>query len=370
MRNFIALIIVILITQTPHFGIERNSMPRASLRVNYSEQGGGFELPLNGATGWAAIEMPLRNSPMQSADVVLRLAAGQGFTIIEEYGDWWNVLIGGNDGISGWVLHRECFINLPDIIPSLVFDITNAYSSMKRSSGYAIPNITGYALYNARAFNYRLNRCEFIVPILYSTSRRIFEAQQAALADGNTIIIYEAFRPRAVQQSVVRNLRRLMDSSARVRNAINATPWDLNWFISTGISNHQRGVAVDVGLGRIVSCEMRTTGVFVYTHITDFERHAMPTQMHELSPLAATFTRPVSSVSPYAWRTAAFASTMTEGAILLQNYLTGAGFTPLASEWWHANDLEGREIAINAGITGDFFTETIYSRVPRLSHRR
>ena len=200
--------------------------------------------------------------------------------------------------------------------------------------------------------------------MLYSTSLRVFEAQQKALADGNTIIMYEAFRPRVTQQSVVSNLQRLMDSNVGVRRAINTPPWNLGWFISTGISNHQRGVAIDVGLGRVISQETQTSGVFVYTHITAFERHIMPTEMHELSPRAATFTRPVSSSSPDAWRTATHADSMTEGAILLQRYLTDTGFTPLSSEWWHFNDLEGVRIANEAGIHGEFFTSTVYSKPP------
>ena len=334
--------------------------------IIYSEQGGNLELPIRGATGWAASDMTLRNAPERRADVVLRLAPGQGFTIIKEYGEWWNVLLGstdGNGGMTGWVLHRGCFINLPDIVPSIVFDITNAYSSLKRSSGYKIPNITGYALYEAWAFNYRLDRHEFIVPVLYSTGRRIFEAQQAALADGNTIIIYEAFRPRATQQSVVSNLQRLMDSNAGVRRNINAPPWSLSWFIATGISNHQRGVAIDAGLGRIITQETQTSGAYVFTHITAFERFDMPTPMHELSPQAAAFTHPVSS-STDAWKTAALAVGMTEGAILLQRYLTAVGFTPLASEWWHFNDLAGVIIANEIGIRGEFYTNTVYSIMP------
>jgi len=346
----------------PNFRIFRLTTP---IVIIYSEHGGTLELPVRGATGWAAVAIPLRSEPSHNADVISNLTPGQGFTIIKECGEWWKVRINNADGdVSGWVLHRGCFINLTDIVPSIVFDITNAYSSLKRSGGYKIPNITGYALYEAWAFNYRLGRYEFIVPILYSTGRRIFEAQQAALADGNTIIIYEAFRPRATQQSVVCNLRRLMERNSSVRRATNTLPWGLNWFISTGISNHQRGAAIDAGLGRIISQETRVSGAYSSTHITSVERFIMPTPMHELSPQAATFTRPVSSSCPNAWRTATLACRMTEGALLLQRYLADAGFTPLASEWWHFNCLEGVRIANEIGIRGEFFTSTLYSQVP------
>jgi hypothetical protein len=60
---------------------------------------------------------------------------------------------------------------------------------------------------------------------------------------------------------------------------------------------------------------------------------------------------------------------MTEGALLLQSYLTNAGFTPLASEWWRFNDLNGARIANEAGINGEFFTESIYSSTPNLQER-
>jgi len=356
------LVISIFICQAGYpldVNVHRHAAP---LAVSYPQQGGRLELPINGATGWAASAISMRSEPEQGADIISNLTPGQGFTIIAEHGEWWNVQLG--DGASGWVLHRRCFINLPDVIPSIVFDITNAYSSVKHSSGYKIPNITGYALYEARAFNYRLVKYEFIVPVLYLTSKRIFEAQQAALADGNTIIIYEAFRPRSAQQSVVNNLQRLMDSNVGVRRAINTQPWSLGWFISTGISNHQRGAAIDAGLGRVVSYETRTSGMFIYTHITAFERYIMPTPMHELSPLAVAFTRPVSSAPVDAWRAATSANSMTEGALLLQRYLTDAGFTPLASEWWHFNDLEGVRLANDVGINGEFLTETVYSKPP------
>jgi len=379
MITVLVLVITVLICQAGYpFGIQVSSItaPLAPIGINYVEQGGRFELPISGATGWAASAMPLRGEPRQGADIVLHLTAGQGFTILNEYGDWWNVRLGGfgvngengefkdSNSISGWILHRGCFINLPDVIPSIVFDITNAYASVKRSSGYEIPNITGYTLYEARTFNHRLGRYEFIVPVLYSTSLRIFEAQQAALADGNTIIIYEAFRPRTTQQSVVSNLQGLMDSNSTVRRGINTPPWGIGRFIATGISNHQRGVAIDAGLGRVIAQETRTSGLYLYTHITAFARHTMPTAMHELSPLAAAFVSPVSSTSPDAWRAATPADTMTEGSILLQRYLADAGFTPLASEWWHFNDLAGVRIANDVGIRGEFLTSTVYSETP------
>jgi D-alanyl-D-alanine dipeptidase len=53
------------------------------------------------------------------------------------------------------------------------------------------------------------------------------------------------------------------------------------------------------------------------------------------------------------------AQSATEGALLLLEYFTNAGFDPLASEWWHFNG-----IANDVGIRGEFFTSTVYSKLP------
>jgi D-alanyl-D-alanine dipeptidase len=80
----------------------------------------------------------------------------------------------------------------------------------------------------------------------------------------------------------------------------------------------------------------------------------MPTEIHNLGREAAVYTGPNS-------RTLSASMAANEYAMNLQKYCISAGLSPLASEWWHFNDHNGRVIATNHGITGDFFTETIYS---------
>ena len=327
----------------------------------YMQEGGAFELPVNGASGYAAVPLQVYADPDANAVVVATLTPGQGFTILNEVGDWWNIAVGDNEG---WVLSRSCFINLPDVVPSIIYNIANAHSSVKRSSGYEIPNITGYALYEAFAYNPRFGRYEFIVPVLYSTAKRVSAAQQAALADGNTIIVYEAFRPMETQLSVAHSLQALADSNPAVRNGINVPPWGIGWFVAFGLSSHQRGSSIDATLGRVISYDTRTIGGFSYIQITDYDEFGMPTPMHELSALAAILRYPVDSYSATGWIGIPLADTATEGAILLRNYFTGAGFTPLASEWWHFTDLEGSNVARGFGVAGDYFLFRNYSIEP------
>jgi len=324
---------------------------------------GPLELPVEGSTGWAAIAMPLYSEANTESMIITDFDAGQVFLIKIEQGQWWYVECG--DGESGWVEHIACFINLPDVIPSIVYNITNAYSALTRSSGYEIPGVTGQKLYDAGpVYNPRLSRDEFIVPTLYSTSKLLFQAQQLALESGDTIILHEAYRDHASQQRSVSLLRELMDSNERVRSAIEDGPWSLNWFIATSLSNHQRGVAFDASLGKIISYEIEKIGEVFIPNIIDYEEYEMPTPMHELSPRAVALTRPVSSRSRDEWREIPPARTMTQGSKLLQDYFDKARMTPLASEWWHFNDLDGVEIAIELDIIGCFLVDDILSVSP------
>ena len=283
------------------------------------------------------------------------LAEGQVFVILEERNDWWRVML--DDEQTGWLRHEFCFINLPDVIPSLVFNITNATSSVKRSGYYEIPGVTGEALYSAFRFNHRFGRHMYIVPALYSTAKRLSLVQQMALENGETLVIYEVFRPHHTQQHVVNRVNDLMRANPNVSDALNTPPWSPSWFISHGVSHHQRGAAIDASLARVVDYEIIYTADFVYRYrrIVNSVMHKMPTPMHDLHPAAATFSAPGTRV---------FADTMTEGAKLMQGFFLRHGFTPLASEWWHFNDTYGVEVARRNNVTGGFTTEQILSFPP------
>jgi len=331
--------------------------------MNYLEYGDMFELPLNGTTGWAATRLPVRAEPSANAQTIVTMEAGRGFTILDGSGNWWYVDL--NDGQTGWVDNRGCFINLPDIIPSMIFQNTNASGSIMVSLGYTIPGITGEVMYVARAFNYRLGREEYIVPGMYSLARSLFIAQQAALENGDTLIINEVFRPRATQAAVVQGMNSLMAQNSDVHSAITSAPWSLSWFISTGTSNHQRGAAVDASIGMIRTYEYRQTGDFVYRHVLAVREHIMPTCMHELSPRAAIFDSPRTiTAAQMLDSNTAFSDNVTPGVRRLQRAFGAGGFTPLASEWWHFNHADSISNANSMSITGNFFTETIYSRPP------
>ena len=299
---------------------------------------GDLELPINGATGYASVDVTVFAEDFSSA--VTTLKAGAAFLIRQESGDWWQISVDGKDG---WVDHNYCMINLPDVIPSIIYDNTNVYQSLFRSSGERIPNITGQRLYSytngdydgkrGRVYNERLQKYEYIVPVLYSMSKVICKAQSIALQNGETLVIYEGFRPYSVQIKVAEELQKFANEEPYIRAGINTRPWSIGWFISTSVSNHQNGYAIDTSLANAIESSIVTmvTGKYKYIQIESYFEYYMPTPIHELSMEAAVYKSPNSKV---------FSDAMNENqhAQDLQKYCMDAGLTPLASEWWHFND--------------------------------
>ncbi len=310
-----------------------------------------FELPVKGATGYASIGLIVRKSPSDSSQSTGNLKPGAAFQILDEKNEWWQIDTGI---VTGWVNTAFCMINLPDVIPSLIFDDTNASSSLFVVGGMQISGITGKKLYDCACFNKRLNREEYVVPILYCAAKKIAAAQKAAWADGNCLKIYEAFRPAVVQKKVFQSVKALAASNPQANNALNTDPWNIDWFIAEGISNHQVGYAVDLSLVKVKKSEVCVSGGFKYSHVVSYTEYEMPTQMHELSIAACVYNIPLPSLDRTAWKNYPYSSMMNTNARRLQNYMTKVGMTPLASEWWHFNDIDAYERLGGKGGNGNY----------------
>lgn len=321
---------------------------------------GPLELPVQGATGYAVTGISLYAEASAESTALAALPAGTPFTILEESGAWWRVEAAEGEG---WARHDFCLINLPDVIPSIVYRDTNSEASLFRASGYEIPGVTGRALYDARSYNARFGQEMANMAVLYATAKKLAAVQGRALADGYTLVLYEGFRPYQTQTAVAQALQALAAENETVRAGIDTEPWSIGWFIAGGVSNHQQGYAVDVSLARVTGTADETCGPYAYTRVTGYEELAMPTAMHELSAAAASLAEPVASRDPDAWRQAAPAPAMTEGALLLQSYCVAAGLTPLASEWWHFNDLD-RLAVVDSSWRGEFALTENVSRAP------
>lgn len=330
--------------------------------INGEVYQGQYELPLQGATGYTSITLPLRESNDIQGAELRRLEHGTGFTILKEDNGWLQIKV---EGQTGWLDSRYCMVNLPDLIPSIQYNITNNTKSLFTSSNHMIPNITGQVLYESRDMNDRLGKEEYIVPVLYHMAGKIMNAQKAALADGNTLVIYEGFRPLSVQLNVANQLLQLAQTTPEVMAGIATQPWQIDWFISTKVSNHQMGYAIDVTVAKINTSKQKKVGKYLITEVETSTEYPMHTSMHELSAQSAIYTQPVPANDRTAWQSATANPNNSGNVALLQHYLiTNGGLTPLASEWWHFNDLDALEALQNQKGNGDFVLSSTYSEIP------
>ena len=96
--------------------------------------------------------------------------------------------------------------------------------------------------------------------------------------------------------------------------------WGQSWFLAQSLSSHNTGAAIDVTL-----CNNTTK-----------KECNMPTNMHELSTKAIKYYRSNCAKVPDN-----YSKEMTEDAKRLDRYMTNAGMTTLASEWWHFQEQDG-----------------------------
>ncbi len=322
---------------------------------------GEFEVPIVGAAGYTSVNQPLYAEPQREAAADLALEAGTPFEIREETGDFWFVSTGEQEG---WIENRLAFINLPDVIPSIIYDHTNSYDSRFQSSHIEIPELTGESLNPMISFNERLEEEAFIMPVIYQTAKKLFHAQQLALQNGDSLVVYETFRPRELQLLVNESLSELAEENEEVERGITEEPWSMTWFINMNVSNHQRGVAVDLSLANVEELTDRTIGDYKALRVESYTEYVMQTPIHELSAESAIFERPIASADREGWRDLAISSNMTEPALQLQEYMVQAGFNPLASEWWHFNDVDAFESLGKDAGTGEFLIRETRNSVP------
>lgn len=289
-----------------------------------------FENDIKGSTGWAAVDLLLRSNPSNSYNTITTIKQGNAFLILGESGNYLEV---SYNGMTGYVDSNYCMINMPDVTPSIIYNIVNASSSTYRSSGYEISGVTGTKLYNmGKVMNYKIGREEYICPTLYSTAKMIDSAQQAALNDGYSLKIYDIYRPRSVSTLIYQKLSNLYYNNSTVQYNIDYSRgldgtiyyWGQSWFLAQSVSSHNTGSSVDLTL----------------VDLSTNEEVVMPTPMNELSTGAIKYYSGSVAKVP---RNYSVGMLNNIHAQKLDNYMTGVGMTTLSSEWWHFQDQTGYE---------------------------
>ena len=213
------------------------------------ENNGVFELPIEGSHGVALIGLKVHPGDGAGGEYGQVVSAGTPFTILVD-GER-RVLGRFKDGTTGWLDKNSVMVNLPDIIPSIIYKNSNAEASLMRNLGMEIEGVTGQLLYESKVYNEKLGRKEFIIPVQYHTAEKIMEAQKIAKDQNLSIILYEGFRPYSSKTAVASAMRVMAGKNPDTKASLQKDGFSMDFYISTGVSNHQQGAAVDVSLAQV-----------------------------------------------------------------------------------------------------------------------
>ena len=265
-----------------------------------------FTLPIRGAAVYPVQTVSLNGKSLK---------AGTAMVALQESGS--RVKVSCQDE-TGWISRNRLAVNLPDVLPDIVYDMNYNYGAVMKASGVPIPGVTGRKLYSwgnrktGKWYNPRLDRKEFVVPVSIGFAHKIAALAAYAQEEGYQLMIWDAYRPYSVTVKIYNASSALAAVSQRVRDGFSANGWNQGWFLSSGISAHNRLIAID--------CTLLGP---------DGEQPDMPSELDELSWRAAKYQSPGSSV---------FASGMTAAAKALDRMAAKAGLKGIASEWWHFQD--------------------------------
>lgn len=269
---------------------------------------GTFSATLYGARAWANQKLNIRQQGNGKSAILGTVPEGAKMKIVGgESGSYIKIEYGGQ---IGYVYSNYIFINLPDIIPDVIYDITNAYSSIFKAGGKNIPGITGQKLYRFnKEYNAKIGKSTFYAPLLYPVAKKFQNAYNLASKNGRSFKVYDTYRPRPVEELVTAKYKALYNSDSAVKKMVDydskGNYWGWTWFMTkTGTSRHCQAIALDLAL-------------------TDRNGNELAAQstMHTLDTRSLYSTGKGFDVNRE-----------------LSSYMTQSGFSTLKSEWWHYED--------------------------------
>ncbi len=277
---------------------------------------GSFSATLYGARAWANQTLNIRQQPNSGSAKLGTVPTGGKMTILSAESSSKYIKMKYNN-ITGYVYSDYIFINLPDIIPDVIYEITNANSSIFKTADLNIANVTGKNLYRfSKSYNSKIGKNTYYAPLLYPVAKKFQKAYNSAKAAGYNFKVYDTYRPRPVEELVTKNYKALYDSNSKVKQLVNYDKsgqyWGYGWFMTaTGTSRHCQAIALDLALTDKNGKEL-----------------GAQTRMHTLD------TRSLRKYN-------------NANANKLSGFMTSAGFSTLQSEWWHYEDNTYKNNAYN-----------------------
>lgn len=267
---------------------------------------GDFSVTIYGAQGWVTAQLNIRQQANGTSTILGTIPESGRVTILDT--DTNGFIKVKYNNITGYISTSYLFINLPDVMPYVVYEISNANASIFKTAGYSIPNVTGKNLYGyTKQYNSKIGKTTYYAPLLYPVAKKFQKAFNTAWSAGYTFKVYDTYRPRPVEELVSKNYSSLYNSNSAVKKAVDydaqGNYWGWGWFMTTtGTSRHCQGIALDLALA---------------------DKNG-----NELSAQTAMHTLDTRSLRKY----------NNANANKLSSYMTGVGFSTLSSEWWHFED--------------------------------
>ncbi len=261
------------------------------------------------STVWPLMELTVYADP-EGTQPLGTAPAGSAWCVISQQGELFSVRFGSS---IGYLDSRYCLINLPDYLGTLCsYEITNASSSIFKVHGYDIPQVSGTVLQGYE--HIALENGEYLVPYMFPCANKLIPVAQAFIRQGYRIRIYDSFRPHeattAVYNLTQSCLQEVLDNGQTMEAYMtDAGRYAMGNFLAPGISNHNRGISLDLTLETL-----------------EGELLPMQTDIHDLS-----------------WYSEMGLN--NKNAQFLREQMTAYGFQTLrsGSEWWHYQDEESRD---------------------------
>ena len=265
---------------------------------------GNFSATLYGAIAWTNRNVNIRREPIENSKLLGTIPTGAKLTILSSDNPTTKYIKISYNGIIGYVYSDFLLINLPDVIPDIVYYIANADKSLYKAANTSIADVTGKNLYGfSKKYNAKIGKNTYYVPLLYPVAKQLQGAYNIAKKDGYNLKIYDTYRPNDVTKYVNSKFRSLYNSNNNVKKLVdydkNGSYWGPGWFLANNVSTHNKGIALDLTLTDKNNNELKAQ-----------------TTMHMLD------TR---STVKYNNST----------ANKLRSIMTSQGFETLESEWWH-----------------------------------
>ena len=217
-------------------------------------------------------------------------------------------------------------VNLPDVLSQAVYDVVYSYASTSRCAGEVIPGVTGEQLpgyvAGAQQSDY-WGEPQFAVPCAYRTALKAQWVCDDLSARGYRLLVFDAYRPMTAQYYLSDCFVAAYQTNAAMQAGLG---WSLTWYVANGPSGHNFGTDLDVGV-----CDAAGTPL------------PMPSQFDALdeSGHLTSYQLNAGDITPAAYRPEVAGNA---ACLALHEAFRSAGFSELASEWWHFGDGEAEGI--------------------------